>query len=70
VDGAGDGISDLLVGCDLSRTEITMEWLGGGNGFEDLVRVTVTTPYQPVLLFMFGADELTLRGSSTMPIAH
>jgi Flp pilus assembly protein TadG len=70
VDGAEDGISEMLVGCDLSRTNIRIEWLANRNEFEDLVRVTVSTPYQPILLFMFGAAELNLTASSTMPIAH
>ena len=70
VDGAEDGIQDLLVGCDLSRTNIRIEWLANSNEFESLVRVTVSTPFQPILLFMFGAQELTLTASSTMSIAH
>jgi hypothetical protein len=70
IDGAQDGISDMLTSCDLSETRVQVEWIDGSNGFEDAVRVTISTPYQPVLLGLFPHAAITLRASSTMPIAH
>ena len=70
VDGAEDGIQDLLVSCEDQRTRIQMQWLDGTNEIDARVRVTVSTPYQPVLLFVFGNQEINLTASSTMQIAH
>ena len=49
VDGAEDGIQDMLVACELERTRIQIQWLDGSNEYEARVRVTVSTPYQPVV---------------------
>ena len=70
VDGTGDGLQPLLVGCNLSASRIKVEWPSGSNAYEEPVRVTVTTPYQPVLLWIFPGDLITLTGTSTMTIAH
>ena len=67
---SNDGISDLFVTCVKSETEILLQWPDGTNEFEDFVSVTVSTPYQPIMFFIFGADEITLTASSTMMIAH
>jgi hypothetical protein len=70
VDGPQDGIQPMLVGCDLPQSRIRVEWLDGGNGFEDRVRVTVTSPYTPLFLFIFPNTTINLTASSTMAIAH
>ncbi len=62
-----DGVQRLLVGCDLDKTRIVVEWPEGSNAFEKQVRVTVTSPYEPIMLFL---TPVTLRASSTMQIAH
>jgi Flp pilus assembly protein TadG len=70
VDGADDGIAPMLVGCDLSQTQIQVQWLEGGNSYEQSVRVTVTSPYTPIFFFIFPNTTIDLTASSTMPIAH
>ena len=70
VDGIDDGIAPMLVGCDLSQTRIRVEWLEGGNSFEQPVRVTITSPYTPIFSFIFPITTIELTASSTMGIAH
>jgi hypothetical protein len=70
VGGATDGLQDMLVGCDLERTRIRVEWPAGSNAFDEPVRVTLTTPYEPLFSFVFADGEITLSASSTMSIAH
>jgi hypothetical protein len=71
VDGDnGDGVQPMLIGCDLSQTRIRAEWTGGSNAVDMPVRVTVTSPYQPIMLFIFPDAEITLSAVSTMDIAH
>lgn len=70
VDGVDDGIAPMLVGCDLSQTRILVEWLEGGNSFEQPVRVTLTSPYTPLFSFIFPITTIELTASSTMGIAH
>jgi hypothetical protein len=70
VDGADDGIAPMLVGCDLSLTRIRVEWLEGGNSFEQPVRVTLTSPYTPIFSFIFPITTINLTASSTLVIAH
>jgi hypothetical protein len=70
VDGSGDGIQTMLVGCNLAQTRVRVEWLNGSNELNDPVRVTVSSPYQPVLAFIFSGGQRTLSASSTMQIAH
>ena len=70
VDGVDDGIAPMLVGCDLSQTRIRVEWLEGGNSFEQPVRVTLTSPYTPIFSFIFPIATIDLTASSTMGIAH
>ena len=78
VDGSGpnpnDGIAKMLVGCDPSKTYITVNWnLNGSSGTTasntqgSNVRVTVTSPYTPFMPFLSGG---TLSASSTMQVAH
>ena len=70
VDDAQTGIKDKLIGCDLAETDVKVEWLDGSNGFEKSVRVTVTSPYQPVLFGLFPNASIDLTASSTMQVAH
>ena len=70
VDGPNDGIQPMLVGCDLDKTRIRVEWLGGSNALEESVRVTVTSEYKPIMLFIFPDVTIPLSASSTMQIAH
>jgi Flp pilus assembly protein TadG len=70
VGDAAEGVQPMLVGCDLVQTRIVVEWLNGNNAFEEPVRVTITSPYTPVLLFIFPNGTIDLSASSTMPIAH
>lgn len=59
-----------LSGIDPSATEVRADWLDGSNEFEDRVRVSVSTPYRPIMTFIFGNPEFTIRAASTMLIAH
>ena len=68
VDGPIDGIQPLLVAFDLDQTRIRVQWPDGSNSPESRVRVTVTTPYVPIILFFLSAHNQS--ASSTMPIAH
>lgn len=54
------------------EVDLQAEWVTGGNSFakDDLVRVSVSVPYRPVVTFLFGNPELTLSATSTMEIAH
>lgn len=74
VDGTQGGISigvqPLLIGCNLSQTRVIADWPNGTNDLEDPVRVTLTSPFQPVLTFIIPNTQITLSASSTMQIAH
>jgi hypothetical protein len=65
-----DQIKPLLVGFDLSQTTITAKWLDGGNAASQHVQVTVSTPYTPIMGFIFGNSTYTLTASSTMSVSH
>ena len=72
-DGSNDianAIRPFLAGLDPSRVTIAADWLDGDNDVENRVRVTVSTTWQPLMLFIFGSNPFTLSASSTMPIAH
>jgi Flp pilus assembly protein TadG len=72
-DPVADSIRPMLAGCDLSGTNITVEWpdtTAPRNGFKKPVRVTITTNFNPIMTFIFGNPSFTLAASSTMPIAH
>ena len=70
VNGVDDGIQDMLIGCDLDKSRVRVDWLDGDNKVASRVRVTVESPYKPVLTFILGSTEKTLSASSTMRIAH
>src|SRR5262245_50162925 len=65
-----DAVRPMLVNRDPDQTRIVVEWPDGGNAVGQRVRVTVTTPYRPLVTFLFGNPTFTLRAVSTMPIAH
>jgi Flp pilus assembly protein TadG len=72
VDSTGDsdnraGLKPLLYGCDLSQTNIKVEWIDGSNAVGKRVRCTVTSPYTPFMPFL---SSVSLSAASTMPIAH
>ena len=55
---------------DPSRVDLRVDWLEGGNDVGQRVRVTASTPWTPLVLFVFGSQPRTLVAASTMPIAH
>ena len=63
-------IKPTLVGLDSSKVTIQVQWLDGSNDFEKRVRVTVTTPYKPIMTSIFGNVTFNLTATSTVPIAH
>lgn len=65
-----DALKPLLIGFDLSATQVKVDWPDGGNSVQQRVRVTVTSTYKPILSFVLGSKTINLSGSSTMPIAH
>lgn len=65
-----DAVKPYLIGFDLNQTQISAQWLDGGNDPGQRVQVTVTTVYQPMITFLFGQQSWTLRSVSIMPIAH
>ncbi len=63
-------IQPSLVGFDLTQVQVDAQWLGGNDPRQGhRVRVTVSAPYQPIMLFIFSTS-FTLSASSTMAIAH
>jgi len=70
VDGSRDGVKPMLVGCDLAQTHIHVAWSSGSNSFDAPVKVTVTAPYHPIMLFIFPNKTITLSASTTMQVAH
>lgn len=63
-------IQPVLVGCDLSQTQITVDWPEGSNEFGKPVTVTISTEYVPVVAALTNYGPITLSASSTMTIAH
>jgi Flp pilus assembly protein TadG len=63
-------VSPQLVGCDLTQTTIKMEFVDGSNDIGNRVRVTVSTTYQPLLTYLFGAGPQTLTAAATSRFAH
>lgn len=64
-----DAVKPMLMNCDLDNTRIQVTWLDGSNEVEKRVRVTITSPFQPVVVSFFGG-AFNLSAASTMPIAH
>jgi hypothetical protein len=69
-DVKAQAVAAALAGMDASAVQVTFEWPDNSNVSEKRVRVTVTTTWQPIFLFIFGNQTTTLSASSTMPIAH
>lgn len=69
-DPKAQAVAPYLGGMDPGDVQVTYTWIDGSNLTEKRVRVTVTTTWSPLTLFIFGHLSLDLRGSSTMPIAH
>lgn len=65
--GLGWGDPGLLRGLDLAQTTLQIEWLDGDSRLQSRVRVTVSTPFDPVLPFVPAS---TLSASSTMQMEH
>jgi len=59
-----------LTAFDPSEVGIQADWIDGGNDVDRRVRIAVSAPYRPIMTFIFGNPTFTLRGTSTMPIAH
>jgi Flp pilus assembly protein TadG len=65
-----DAVRPMLTGCPVEQTRIIIEWPDNDNGVEKNVRVTVTTPYRPLVTWFLGSPTITLSSTATMPIAH
>jgi hypothetical protein len=65
-----DAVKPHLGTFDLAETHIVVDWLENSNNVEKNVKVTVSTPYRPMITYIFGNPSWTLQASSTMPIAH
>lgn len=63
-------VRPMLGACDLPNTTVGVEWPDGGNAIDQRVRVTMSTPYRPILSAFLGNQTITLTASSTMTIAH
>ena len=65
-------IAESLVGWDLSRVDIQVDWIDGGNEAEKghRIRVRLDAPYQPMMTFILGSPAITLTSTSVMRIAH
>jgi Flp pilus assembly protein TadG len=67
---AVQALRPMLSGCQVDQTRIVVEWPDSANEVEAPVRVTVTTPYKPLLSWFLGSSTITLSSTATMPIAH
>src|SRR5262245_10057878 len=65
-----DAVKPQMANFDLDQTRIVVEWPEASNHVEKNVKVTVSTPYRPMITYIFGNPSWTLQASSTMPIAH
>jgi Flp pilus assembly protein TadG len=65
-------LQPYLVGMDPANVTVTVAWPDGDNAPDQhsRVRVTLSTPYQPMMTFLFGNPTYTLTTTSTMNIAH
>jgi Flp pilus assembly protein TadG len=68
----GSRLSDYLPGIDPATVTVTVQWPTGGNDtrMNDVVRTTLSTPYQPIMTFIFGGITIDLSASSQMHVAH
>jgi Flp pilus assembly protein TadG len=65
-------LQPYLIGMDPANVTVTVTWPDGGNAPDqgNRVRVALSTPYQPMMTFLFGNPTYTLTATSTMAIAH
>ncbi len=63
-------IRPSLTGLDLSEVTVGIDWPEEDNSILKPVRVTLSTPYQPIMLFIFGNPTYTIQHTSTMLIVH
>ncbi len=65
------GIRDLLKVFGTSDVTVKAEWLDGSNEYEDRIRITTSTTYQPITPILGRLlSNIPLQGQSTMLIAH
>jgi Flp pilus assembly protein TadG len=62
-------VRPYLVGLDPLTVAVTVEWPETSNQVEKAVRVTLNTPFHPLLTQWFGSS-IALRAASEMKIAH
>jgi hypothetical protein len=67
---AAEAVAPMLANCSLEESRVQVEWPDGGNEAGSRVRVVVTSPYRPMITFLFGNPAITLKASSTMLISH
>ncbi len=66
-----EGIRNLLNVFGTSGVTVNAEWLDGSNEYEDRIRITTSTTYQPITPILGRLfNEIPLQGQSTMLIAH
>jgi Flp pilus assembly protein TadG len=65
-----NAVKPILSHCPQSETRIRVEWPDGNNEVGDRVLVKVTSPYRPIMTFIFGNPSITLSASSTVLISH
>jgi Flp pilus assembly protein TadG len=63
-------VAAYLGGMNPADVQVTISWPDGSNAAESRVTVTLTTPWTPLMGFIFGSPSITLTGASTMQIAH
>ncbi|MBS0265743.1 MAG: pilus assembly protein [Planctomycetes bacterium] len=63
-------VAPLLAGFTLSRVNIQVEWIDGGNALQQRVRYTVSTTYRPIAVAFFTRSSYVHTASSTMRISH
>jgi hypothetical protein len=67
---AAEVLREILFTLPPADVQIDIRWLDGDNNAGDRVRVTVQHMHQPIVPAWGWNTGLTLRGSSTMQIAH
>ncbi|MBI1914731.1 MAG: pilus assembly protein [Planctomycetes bacterium] len=69
-DQIASAVRPYLSNMDPDQVTVTAQWMDSSNQAEKRVKVTVSTTWQPLLLFVFGNTTINLSASSMMPIAH
>ncbi len=63
-------VKPLLASCPPAETRILVAWPDGNNKVGSRVRVQVTSPYQPIMTYIFGSLSVPLSATSTVQISH